>query len=67
MIVNAEIKNVAEYAQGKDGFIVVRRDDHDASLWFYGVYESKELARNVAIEIGNGLVLEVGHNAERGC
>lgn len=53
----AEIKNMSENAKDKDGFLVVRRDD-DASLWYYGLYDFEETAREVAIEIGNGLVLE---------
>ena len=61
-----EVKNMSENAKDKDGFLVVRRGD-DSSLWYYGLYDSEETARNAAKEIGNGLVLEVGHNAERGC
>ena len=49
---------MSENAKDKDGFLVVRRDD-DASLWYYGLYDSEETARNAAKEIGNGLVLEV--------
>lgn len=53
-----EVKNMSENAKDKDGFLVVRRGD-DSSLWYYGLYDSEETARNAAKEIGNGLVLEV--------
>lgn len=55
MIVNAEIKNAPENV-GK-GFIVVRVSE-DTSLWWYGIYETKERAKKAASEIGNGIVLE---------
>ena len=55
--VTAEIKNMSDYGKTHEGYIVVRRDD-DASLWYYGLYDSEETARNAAKEIGNGLVLE---------
>ena len=58
MRVNVEIKNMSENAKDKEGFLVVRRDD-DASLWYYGLYPDEETAHDVAIEIGNGLVLGV--------
>lgn len=53
-----EVKNMSENAKDKDGFLVVRRDDN-SSLWYYGLYDSEETARDAAKEIGNGLVLEV--------
>ena len=49
---------MSENAKDKDGFLVVRRDDN-SSLWYYGLYDSEETARDAAKEIGNGLVLEV--------
>ena len=61
MKVYAEIKNVPDYAKEKDGFLVVRKTE-DASLWFYGLYDSEERAKAVAIEIGNGFVLKKGEN-----
>lgn len=54
--VNAEINNISDYAKGKTGYIVARRSEADAGLWFYGLYETKECAQEVAIEIGNGIV-----------
>ena len=56
--VNAEIRNLSDYAHEKDGFIVARRSDLDATLWFYGLYTTAERAQQVAIDIGNGVVLE---------
>ena len=58
VIVRAEINNMSENALDKDGYLVVRRDD-DARLWYYGLYNDAETAREVAIEIGNGFVLGV--------
>lgn len=58
MIVNVNIKNLPDYAKENDGFMVARRDDN-GDLWFYGLYETAERAREIAIEIGNGLVLGV--------
>ena len=43
----------------KRKYLVVRRDEHDASLWYYGTYDNKERAQEVALEIRNGIVLRV--------
>ena len=43
----------------EEGFMVVRRDEHDASLWYYGTFDTEDRAKEVAIEIGNGLYIEV--------
>lgn len=43
----------------EEGFMVVRRDEYDASLWYYGTYDTEDRAKEVAVEIGNGLYLEV--------
>ena len=42
------------------GYMVVRRGEHDASLWYYGFYDydCRDLAYEAAVEIGNGIVLE---------
>lgn len=58
MIVHADIKNIADYVKNKCGYIVARRAEEDAKLWFYGIYSTEERAREVAIEIKNGVVLE---------
>ena len=41
-------------------YVVVRRcDDEDVvSLWYYGQYSSLHKANEVAVEIGNGFVVE---------
>ena len=39
------------------GFMVVRQDDGE--LWYYGTFDTEERAKEVAIEIGNGLYIEV--------
>lgn len=54
----AEVKNMP-HPIVEQGFLVVRRDDHDASLWYYGFYAYRTSAENAAAEIGNGIVLEV--------
>ena len=48
---------MSKNAIDKEGYLVVRRDN-DSALWYYGLYDFEETAREVAIEIGNGLVLE---------
>ena len=52
----AKINNMPE--SKKHGYMVVRRDA-DSSLWYYGTYSSDEKAYEVAVETGNGIVLEV--------
>jgi len=42
----------------KTGWMVARRDDYTAELWYYGVFETEERAQNVALELENGIVLE---------
>ena len=45
-------------------YMVVRRcDDEDVvSLWYYGQYKALKQANEVAVEIGNGFVVEVEHD-----
>lgn len=45
-------------------YMVVRRcDDEDVvSLWYYGQYKALKEANEVAVEIGNGFVVEVEHD-----
>jgi hypothetical protein len=54
-MLTVEIFNMPKEINGSH--IVARRDD-DASLWYYGVYDSKEKASEVAQELGNGIVVE---------
>lgn len=56
--VTVEISNMSINALDKEGYLVVRRDN-DSALWYYGLYSTKEFAREVACEIGNGIVLEM--------
>ena len=41
-------------------FMVARLVDTD--LWFYGLYDTKERALEVASKLGNGLVMEVDND-----
>lgn len=54
----AEVNNVS-HPITDEGYLVVRRDEHNASLWYYGFYHNIEHAYEAAMEIGNGIVLEV--------
>ena len=54
----AEVNNVPRPIT-EPGYLVVRRDEHNASLWYYGFYHNIEQAYAAAMEIGNGIVLEV--------
>lgn len=54
----ADINNIINQPTAY-GYLVVRRDDTTAALWYYGFYEDKERAERAAVEINNGLVLEV--------
>mgnify|MGYP006992212061 CR=1 FL=1 len=53
------INNLPETISRK--YIVVRRcdDDGKVSLWYYGQYSDRDKALDVALEIGNGFVVEV--------
>lgn len=41
----------------KSGYMVARAAD--AELWYYGLYETYKRAEQIAIEIGNGIVVEI--------
>ena len=43
----------------KRNYLVARRDENDVTLWYYGIYDMKERAYEVAREIRNGIVLRV--------
>lgn len=48
----------------KQGYMVARYDITlgKPELWYYGLYESIERAQQVAYEIRNGVVLEIGED-----
>jgi len=52
----AKIKNTPKVV--KSGWVVARRDDFTAELWYYGTYDTEERAYEVAQELDNGVVLE---------
>lgn len=58
MIVKLDIKNLPPVERLKGNFIVARRDDYTAKLWYYGTYETEERAYDVALELENGIVCE---------
>lgn len=51
-----EVNNTPDKLR-EDGFMVVRYCEN--GLWYYGTYETKERAEEVAEEIGNGFVVEI--------
>lgn len=58
VLVRAFIRNLpVSFGSYSSGFIVARLDG--IKLWYYGIYDSKERAENVAREIGNGVVFEL--------
>ena len=59
MKVDAKINNTPKDIEGKTGFIVARRDDYTAKLWYYGRYDTEARAYEVAKELDNGIVLEL--------
>lgn len=64
MIVNAEIINVPK--EVKHRWIVARREDSSAELWWYASYDDEELAYSEAQKVGNGIVLERSERSEMG-
>ena len=59
--VKARIYNMDEDLPGK-GYLVARQfitAEQGASLWYYGFFEEKKRAERAAVELGNGVVLEV--------
>ena len=50
----------------KNRYLVARQfitADQGASLWYYGSFEEKKRAERAAVELGNGVLLEV--NSEK--
>lgn len=60
----ADINNIINQPTAH-GYLVARRDDTTAALWYYGFYEDKDRANQAAVEIGNGVVLEVFGKSEQ--
>ena len=50
-----KINNIPEYAK-EYRFIVARKDTDDNSLWFWGAWNNRNKANEVAIEIGGEVV-----------
>lgn len=53
------IRNVPESLinGSREGFVVARVDE--TVMWYYGCYETYERASQVALELNNGIVIEV--------
>lgn len=43
----------------EDRFVVARRDDKTAELWYWGQYDDEQEAYRVARKLGNGVVIEL--------
>ena len=56
-MITAMVKNTPDNV--KSGYMVARRDEYTAELWYYGTYDEKKRAYDVALELENGIVLEV--------
>ena len=56
MMFKATVKNTP--TDVKTGWVVARRDDYTAELWYYGRYDDRKQAEDIAIELENGVVLE---------
>lgn len=39
-------------------YMVVRRDEQTAELWWYGSYDTEDRANEVAVKIRDGIVLK---------
>ena len=57
----ADINNMPTKPITKHGYLVARQDitTGHADLWYWGFYEDKDRANQAAVEIRNGIVLEV--------
>ena len=65
--VTADIQNMPSKPITEHGYIVARQDitTGHADLWYYGFYEDKDRANQAAVEIRNGVVLEVVKGATK--
>ena len=59
--VTADIRNMPTRPITEHGYIVARQDitAGSADLWYWGFYTDKDRAEQAAVEIRNGVVLEV--------
>ena len=57
--VTVVIHNIPDYAVNEHGFMVARREDYTAELWFYGLYDTIDEAKSIAVSIGNGIVVQI--------
>lgn len=57
MKISIDVKNVPEYAKEKSGFMVASA--LDGELWFYGLYETYERAREVVRFVTKAVILPV--------
>lgn len=58
MIYSVNILNLPKTP--REGYVVARTDE--SKLWYYGTYETEERAREVAVELGNGIVVYAKEN-----
>ena len=57
--VTIKVQNIPDkFDMTQSGYMVVRRGA-DADLWYYGFYNNEDQARNVAIEIRNGVIVKL--------
>lgn len=54
--INAEIYIYNLPGEIKTGYMVARQDA--ARLWYYGTFDTEERAKEVAVELGNGVVIK---------
>ena len=56
--VTIKVQNIPDkFDMTQSGYMVLCRDDAD--LWYYGFYNNENQARNVAVEINNGVVVKL--------
>ena len=63
----ADIRNMPTKPITEHGYLVARQDitTGHADLWYWGLYEDKDRANQAAVEIRNGVVLEVFGKTEQ--
>lgn len=61
-IINAKVCVMNCTNELKTGFMVARLVN--ATLWYYGLYNTMERAAEVAVELGNGVILGIYNGEE---